>query len=106
MVDRVFQLLQIIPAASYAGKRDYDEFKKRRTIEADGKGEYLVRKLEAGDVRSGTFFPGRGLEVMHKLASGTEVSVAAFGVVHPEVLENFDWRYPVSAVELNLEHFL
>ena len=61
----MFQLLQIIPAAAYAGKRDYAEFKKRRTIEADGKGEYLVRKLDAADARAGSFFPGRGLEVVH-----------------------------------------
>lgn len=32
--------------------------------------------------------------------------VGRFGVVHPEVLANFDISYPVSALELNIEPFL
>ena len=35
---------------------------------------------------------------------GAEVGL--FGIVHPEVLANFDVQYPVAAVELNLEPFL
>jgi len=29
--------------------------------------------------------------------------IGNFGVIHPKVLENFAWKYPVSVVELNLE---
>ena len=34
------------------------------------------------------------------------VEVGRFGIVHPEVLKNFDIPYPVATVELNLEPFL
>ena len=32
--------------------------------------------------------------------------VGIFGIVHPEVLGNFEVPYPVAALELNLEPFL
>ena len=47
------------------------------------------------------FFPGRQAAVL----SGGKV-VGHFGVVHPEVLANFDISYPVSALEINIEPFL
>lgn len=48
-----------------------------------------------------TFFPGRQAAVFSK---GQQVG--SFGVVHPNVLENFDIPYPVSALELNVEPFV
>lgn len=48
-----------------------------------------------------TFFPGRQAAVFSK---GQQVG--SFGVVHPNVLENFDIPYPVSALELNIEPFV
>ena len=32
--------------------------------------------------------------------------MGVFGIVHPEVLGNFEVPYPVAALELNLEPFL
>lgn len=46
------------------------------------------------------FFPGRQAEVMYG-----GIVVGSFGVVHPEVLDNFEMAFPVSALELNLEPF-
>jgi len=34
------------------------------------------------------------------------VKVGVFGIVHPEVLSNYDLKHPVSALELDLEPFL
>lgn len=48
-----------------------------------------------------TFFNGRCAVV---LAGGKRVGV--FGVLHPEVLRNFDLPFPTSALELNLEVIL
>lgn len=31
--------------------------------------------------------------------------VGSFGVVHPEVLDNFEMAFPVSALEMTLEPF-
>eukprot|EP00892_Ulva_mutabilis_P000903 jgi/Ulvmu1/10813/UM069_0049.1 len=46
------------------------------------------------------FFPGRQAEVSY-----AGQVVGSFGIVHPEVLENFEMAFPVSALELNLEPF-
>ena len=48
-----------------------------------------------------TFFPKRHATV---LSQGKPVG--HFGVVHPQVLANFDIPYPVSALELNIEPFI
>ncbi|QDZ18938.1 beta subunit of phenylalanine--tRNA ligase [Chloropicon primus] len=47
-----------------------------------------------------TFFPGRQAIVSFK---GKEIGI--FGVIHPEVLKNFDIVFPCSAFELNIEPF-
>jgi len=50
------------------------------------------------------FFPTRGVSV---LLNGAKVG--SIGVIHPEVLGNFELKYPVSALELDFdalfEHF-
>jgi phenylalanyl-tRNA synthetase beta subunit len=28
------------------------------------------------------------------------------GVLHPIVLQNFDWQYPTSAIEINIEQLI
>ncbi|KAI6091809.1 phenylalanyl-tRNA synthetase beta chain [Hypoxylon rubiginosum] len=52
-----------------------------------------------------TFFPGRAAAVYVRLG-GKETRIGEFGILHPSVLENFDLKYPVSTLELNLEVFL
>lgn len=47
------------------------------------------------DVR---FFPTRGFSVM---LSG--IKIGSIGVIHPEVLGNFELKYPVSAMELDFD---
>ncbi|OTB05012.1 hypothetical protein M426DRAFT_320332 [Hypoxylon sp. CI-4A] len=52
-----------------------------------------------------TFFPGRAAAV-HVRLGGKEARIGEFGILHPSVLENFDLKYPVSTLEVNLEVFL
>jgi len=47
------------------------------------------------------FFPKRAADVMWR---GQKVGV--LGILHPEVIKNFDLIYPASALELRLEPFL
>lgn len=47
------------------------------------------------DVR---FFPTRGFSVM---LNG--IKIGSIGVIHPEVLGNFELKYPVSAMELDFD---
>ena len=50
------------------------------------------------------FFPGFSAEcVLRVLATGEEIVVGLLGVVHPEVLHNFEVAYPCSVVELDIE---
>ena len=44
------------------------------------------------------FFPTRGFSVMLNGAK-----IGSVGVLHPEVLGNFELKYPVSAVELDFD---
>lgn len=48
-----------------------------------------------------TLFPGRRADV---LLNGEKIGI--FGILHPDVLSNFEIPCPCSVMELNLEHFL
>jgi phenylalanyl-tRNA synthetase beta chain len=45
-----------------------------------------------------TFFPGRQARIVLK---GLEIGT--MGIIHPEVLDNFDLMYPVSAFEIDIQ---
>jgi phenylalanyl-tRNA synthetase beta chain len=48
-----------------------------------------------------TFFPGRRADIFYEKSK-----IGSFGIVHPEVVQNFDYQYPTSALEINIEPFL
>ncbi|DBA04062.1 TPA: hypothetical protein N0F65_009409 [Lagenidium giganteum] len=50
-----------------------------------------------------TYFPGRCADIVLKRADGSSLKLGSYGVLHPEVLENFDLLYPCSVVEMDLE---
>ncbi|KAI8634948.1 phenylalanyl-tRNA synthetase [Xylariaceae sp. FL1651] len=52
-----------------------------------------------------TFFSGRAAAIYLRL-DGKETRIGEFGILHPTVLENFDLKFPVSTLEMNLEVFL
>ncbi|KAI1741891.1 phenylalanyl-tRNA synthetase [Xylaria scruposa] len=57
------------------------------------------------EIPDSTFFPGRAAGVyLGKEGEGRRIG--ELGVLHPEVLEKFEIKYPVSVLELNLEVFL
>ncbi|PSR96575.1 Phenylalanine--tRNA ligase beta subunit like [Actinidia chinensis var. chinensis] len=61
----------------------------------DNAGYYIERANEP------EFLPGRQASIIYK-----GKCIGAFGIVHPEVLNNFDIPDPCSFVELNIESFL
>ncbi|KAE9463051.1 hypothetical protein C3L33_05050, partial [Rhododendron williamsianum] len=61
----------------------------------DNAGYYLERADEP------EFLPGRQASIIYK-----GKRIGAFGIVHPEVLNNFDIPDACSFVELNIESFL
>ncbi|QKX56624.1 uncharacterized protein TRUGW13939_03729 [Talaromyces rugulosus] len=52
-----------------------------------------------------TYFPGHAASV-HVKIGGKEQVIGSFGILHPTVLENFELKYPVSTLEINIEAFL
>lgn len=56
------------------------------------------------------YFSGRQADVFLQASTSSsnqssEIRIGKFGVIHPEVLSNFDIPFPVSALELNIEPF-
>ena len=49
------------------------------------------------------FFTGMGAEAVLKYDNGDEKVAGIFGVVHPEVLENYEVQYPCSVTELDID---
>jgi len=73
-----------------------------RHVLADEKGEgYWIEGQDEP-----TFFPGRSAIVKYRTAKGNVIQIGSLGILHPEVLKNFQINYPGSAVEINLEPFL
>lgn len=62
--------------------------------------EYWIQELD-----DATYFPGHGASI-HARIAGKEAVIGTFGILHPTVLEKFELKYPVSAVEFNVEVFL
>ncbi|KAL3478717.1 hypothetical protein BJX99DRAFT_223633 [Aspergillus californicus] len=52
-----------------------------------------------------TYFPGHAASVCVRIGGKTHV-IGAFGILHPTVLENYEMKYPVSTLEINIEAFL
>ncbi|KAL1961329.1 hypothetical protein VTO42DRAFT_57 [Malbranchea cinnamomea] len=68
--------------------------------EAVGSSQYWIEELD-----DPTYFPGHAATV-HVRIGGKEQVIGAFGILHPTVLEKFELKYPVSALEINIEAFL
>lgn len=52
-----------------------------------------------------TYFAGHAASI-HLRIGGKDQVIGSFGVLHPEVLEKYELKYPVSTLELNIEPFL
>ncbi|KAI1628545.1 beta subunit of phenylalanyl-tRNA synthetase [Exophiala viscosa] len=62
--------------------------------------QYWIQELD-----DPTYFAGHGASI-HARILGQELMIGSFGILHPTVLEKFELKYPVSAVEFNVEVFL
>lgn len=59
------------------------------------------------DPENKTYFPGRGAKIFYRHKNGGDAqAVGSIGVLHPQVLNNFEIPYAASAVEINAEIFL
>ena len=99
LVDRVMTCVQIQPEDAYAANSlTAEEISDRKRV-ARADVVYFVR---AG--ADPCFFPSMNAEIVLKfLKDGKETVVGTMGVMHPEVLHNFDVSYPCSVVELDVD---
>jgi len=67
---------------------------------AVGSSNYWIEKLN-----DPTYFPGHAASIHVRIGEKEQV-IGTFGILHPTVLEKYELKYPVSAVEINIEAFL
>lgn len=67
---------------------------------ADGETAYWISEVD-----DNTFLPGHAAAIHLRRGEKEEV-IGVFGILHPNVLEKFELRYPVSTLEMNIEVFL
>lgn len=105
LVDRVMTLSEVAPEKEYVQNSTKGDEEKYR-VSREG-WYYTIVELAADDALAGTYFPGRAASILLSSPDGGErVQIGTFGILHPEVLSNFDIQYPASCVELNLEALL
>jgi phenylalanyl-tRNA synthetase beta chain len=106
LVDRIMTLTEVAPEDEYIKNSSKGQEEKYR-ISKEG-WYYTIRELEVecNHPHAGTYFPGRAAEVLLTKPGCERVSIGTFGILHPEVLGNFDIQYPSSALELDLETLL
>jgi phenylalanyl-tRNA synthetase beta chain len=90
LLDRLMSMLK----SAFVTREDGLEVKN-----AEGM-EYWIEEVD-----DKTFFPGHAASVFAKI-DGKAHRIGVFGILHPTVLENFELRYPVSTLEINVEVFL
>lgn len=96
LLDRVMTCAQIPPRDSYAGS----SLTKEDTAYSVEKFENVEYGIEPADIP--TFFPGRSANVVLYINNSKKI-IGKLGVLHPEVLSNFEIEYPTSALEIMVD---
>ena len=105
LVDRIMTLCEVAPEAEYVASSG----NKVKLVHCKDGWSYTIRELKSNDSDvAGTYFPGRAAEILltSPKSGGEKVVIGTFGILHPEVLGNFDIKYPTSSMELDLETLL
>lgn len=91
LLDRIMKMLRV----PWLGETD------KSSKAAAGRGYWI----EPSD--SITFFPGRGARIHFRAQDGGNVQIIGdMGILHPDVMKNFEIPYVGSSLEINLEVFL
>ncbi|TMW56401.1 hypothetical protein Poli38472_006411 [Pythium oligandrum] len=86
LVDRIFQLLGI-----------------RGLVENPEVVKTLPEYYAIEPSNDNTYFPGRSANIVLYRKDQQPLKLGTYGVLHPEVLRNFDLLHPTSVVEMDLE---
>jgi len=88
VLDRVFQKAGVRSLLEESDRSVTDGYRVVRASSVD----------DAWEEGSGPFLPGRHAWVQYK-----GETVGEFGIIHPQILKNFDIPFPVSVLDLNIE---
>ena len=94
LADRILACAMIPPSPAYAA----NSLKGYEAKETAAEVTYAVVPLD-----DPTYFPGRCANVVLKSKGHADKVIATLGVIHPDVLANFDIDYPTSAIEIDVE---
>lgn len=107
LVDRIMTLTEVAPEADYVAnsvKKAQEE--ERYRVSREG-WFYTIAPLPADAHEFNMYFAGRAAQVvLTKPGSSEKIRLGTFGILHPNVLKNFDILYPSSVMELDLELLL
>lgn len=100
LADRIMTCTQIVPEEQYAANSlTATEYSDLQRVGRAG----VVYSVRPGS--DPCFFPGMSAEIV-LCSEGKEVVVGSMGVVHPEVLNNYDISYPCSILEMDVESLM
>jgi len=104
LVDRIMTLCEVSPEEEYVKFSNQGDEEKFR-VARDG-WYYTISPME-DEAGKGSYFPGRAANVLLTSPTiGKRVNIGSFGILHPEVLKNFDISYPATSLEIDLEVLL
>lgn len=108
LVDRVMTLTEVAPEAEYVAtsvkKAQAEE--ERYRVSREG-WYYTIAPLAEDAHEANMYFAGRAAQVMlTKPGCAEKIRLGTFGILHPNVLKNFDIQYPSTVMELDLEPLL
>ena len=102
VVDRVMQVLSVVPSPEYCKEASETEFVQTLKEDNAAKGEYKIEALD-----SPTYFRGMSASVLLKKTGENEFKkIGEFGALHPEVIQRFKLALPISCFEMNLQVFM
>lgn len=108
LVDRIMTLTEVAPEAEYVATstKKAQQEEERYRVSREG-WLYTIAPLPKGSYEEEMYFAGRAAEVLlTKPGSPEKIRLGTFGILHPQVLKNFDIKYPSSVMELDLENLL
>jgi len=103
LVDRILSLCEVSPSLACVNnskKKGEDDQEKFRVVRENY--EYAIVENNEDPM----FFTGRGASILLSTSKLKDECIGKFGILHPEVLKNFDIGYPASILEMDLECLL
>lgn len=98
LVDRIMTCVQIRAEDAYAvNSLTAEEIVDRKRVARQGVVYYVRASSDP------LYFNGMSADIVLKTDDGEEKIIGSLGVVHPQVLKNFEIVYPCTVVELDLE---